>query len=113
MRAVSSKTTRARHKKILEKAKSYRGKRSNVFSQAKNAVMRAGRHAYSGRKLKKRDFRGLWITRINAVCRTENVKYSRLIDSLTKSKVKLNRKVMAELALNYEPVFKELLKTVR
>lgn len=113
MRARSPKTTRARHKKIIKSAKGFRYKRGNVYCLAKTAVQRAGRHAFSGRKLKKRNFRNLWIARLNAVCRNEGIKYSRFIEALTKANIVLNRKVMSELAINYEPVFKELLKKTK
>ena len=113
MRARNSKVTRARHNKIRKMAKGYRGRRSNVFSHAKTAVLRAGRHSYIGRKLKKRSYRQLWTVRVSALCRTNGVMYSRFISGLTKKDVQVNRKVLAELAANYEPVFKQLLEIAK
>lgn len=112
MRVRNSKVTRARHNKVRAMAKGYRGKRGNVFSQAKTAIMRAGRHAYVGRKLKKRDYRQLWSARISALCRANGIMYSRFIDGLSKKGVTVNRKVLSELAANHEPVFKQFLDLV-
>lgn len=92
-------------------AKGYRSKRGNVFSQAKTAIMRAGRHAYVGRKLKKRSYRQLWTSRISALCRSNGVMYSRFADQLSKKDIRINRKVLSELACNHEPVFARLLET--
>lgn len=98
-------TAHARHKKILKLAKGYRGKRSNVFKLAKNAVMKAGENAYRDRRLKKRSFHQLWILRINAACRGHELRYSRFIYGLELAGIKINRKMLAELAVNHEDVF--------
>lgn len=91
-------TARARHKKVLDQAKGYRGRRGNVYRIAKQAVMRAGQYAYRDRRNKKRDFRGLWIQRINAACREHGLVYSRFIAGLKASGIELDRKVLAAIA---------------
>ena len=103
----------ARHKKILKLAKGYRGKRKNVFKLAKNAVMKAGQNAYRDRRLKKRSFHQLWILRINAACRQHDLRYSRFIYGLELAGIKLNRKMLAELAVNHEDVFKQIVDEVK
>lgn len=102
--------TRRRHQKMKRTAKGYRGLRSRTFKWAKNANMKAGIRSYTSRRLKKRDFRSLWITRINAGCRAMGVKYSRLIDAMTKKDMLINRKMMAELAVNQPEVFKKIVE---
>lgn len=102
-----------RHKKMLKAAKGYRGKRHNTFKQAKTAWMKAGLHAYEGRKLKKRTFRSLWIARINAACRPLGLSYSRLMDKLTKADVQINRKMLSELAINDPETFKALVESLK
>ncbi|MFM1881262.1 MAG: hypothetical protein RLZZ344_1496 [Pseudomonadota bacterium] len=92
-------TARARHKKILALAKGFRGRRNNVFRVAKQAVMRAGQYAYRDRRNRKRVFRALWITRINAACRAQDITYSRFINGLKKAGIEMDRKVLAELAV--------------
>ena len=92
-------TARARHKKILKQAKGYRGRRKNVFRVAKQAVIRAGQMAYRDRRQRKRQFRALWITRINAAARECGLSYSRFIDGLNKAGVVLDRKVLADIAV--------------
>jgi large subunit ribosomal protein L20 len=92
-------TARARHKKVLNAAKGYRGRRGNVFRIAKQAVMRAGQYAYRDRRNKKRTFRALWITRINAAVREHGVSYSQFIAGLKKAAIELDRKVLADLAV--------------
>jgi large subunit ribosomal protein L20 len=99
-----------RHRKVVKAAKGYRGLRSKTFSQAKNATMKAGLHSYVDRKGKKRVFRRLWIARINAACRELGVKYSRLIDAMTKKKIAINRKMLAELAFSDPAVFKNVVE---
>ena len=94
-----------RHKKILKKAKGYYGARSRVFRVAKQAVIKAGQYAYRDRKQRKRQFRRLWIARINAGARLNGLSYSRLIAGLKKSNVEIDRKVLADLAMNDAPVF--------
>src|ERR1700722_6654165 len=92
-------TARARHKKVLAKAKGYYGARSKVFRVANQAVIKAGQYAYRDRRLKKRDFRALWIVRINAAARLSGLSYSRLIAGLIKAEIGLDRKVLADLAV--------------
>jgi large subunit ribosomal protein L20 len=93
-------TARARHKKVLKAAKGYRGRRGNVFRVAKQAVMKAGQYAYRDRRNKKRTFRALWITRINAACRELGVTYSAFIAGTKKAQIELDRKVLADMAVN-------------
>ncbi|MBI5753935.1 50S ribosomal protein L20 [Candidatus Peregrinibacteria bacterium] len=102
--------TRRRHQKMKRAAKGYRGLRSRTFKWAKNATMKAGLRSYTSRRLKKRDFRSLWITRINAGCRAMGVKYSRLIDAMTKKDMAINRKMLSELAVNQPEVFKKIVE---
>ena len=92
-------TARARHKKILKQAKGYYGARSRVYRVAKQAVIKAGQYAYRDRKQRKRQFRALWIVRINAASRMYGISYSRLINGLTKANVKIDRKVLADIAV--------------
>jgi large subunit ribosomal protein L20 len=92
-------TAHARHKKVLKKAKGYYGARKNVYRVAKQAVTRAGQYAYRDRRQRKRQFRGLWIVRINAAARQFDLSYSRLIDGLNKSGIEIDRKVLADLAV--------------
>ena len=92
-------TAHARHKKVLKKAKGYYGARKNVYRVAKQAVTRAGQYAYRDRRQRKRQFRGLWIVRINAASRQFGLSYSRLIDGLNKSGIEIDRKVLADLAV--------------
>lgn len=101
-------TAHARHKKILKQAKGFYGTKKNVFRAANTAVMRALREAYKGRKHRKRDFRKLWITRINAVARLNGLSYSKLINGLKKSGVEVNRKMLSELAINNKEAFTAL-----
>jgi large subunit ribosomal protein L20 len=91
---------RARHKKVLDKAKGYYGARSRVYRVAHQAVIKAGQYAYRDRKVKKRTFRSLWIVRINAAARECGMSYSRLVDGLTKAEVAIDRKVLADLAVH-------------
>ncbi|HLT98709.1 MAG TPA: 50S ribosomal protein L20 [Burkholderiaceae bacterium] len=93
-------TAHARHKKVLKAAKGYRGRRGNVFRVAKQAVMKAGQYAYRDRRNKKRTFRALWITRINAACREQGVTYSAFIAGTKKAQIELDRKVLADMAVN-------------
>jgi len=96
---------RARHKKVLDLAKGYRGRRKNVYRVAKQAVMKAGQYAYRDRRQKKRQFRALWIARINAGAREYGLTYSRFINGLKKSAVEVDRKVLADLAVFDKPTF--------
>ncbi len=112
MRIKGGIVTKRRHKKILKLAKGYTAKRSNVWSLAKRAVMISGREAYIGRKLKKRDYRTLWIGRLNAALKLHGVSYSRFIYKLTRKRVGLNRKMLSELAISEPKVFEEVVKFV-
>jgi large subunit ribosomal protein L20 len=98
-------TARRRHKKILNEAKGYYGFRSRVLRVAKQAVTKAGQYAYRDRKAKKRVFRALWITRINAQARVHDMSYSRLIDGLKKASIEIDRKVLADLAVHDKDAF--------
>jgi large subunit ribosomal protein L20 len=98
-------TARARHKKVLALAKGFRGRRKNVFRIAKEAVMKAGQYAYRDRRNKKREFRRLWIARINAATRSAGVSYSRFIAGLKKANIELDRKVLADMAVNDPAAF--------
>jgi large subunit ribosomal protein L20 len=101
-------TARARHKKVLELAKGYRGRRGNVFKVAKEAVMKAGQYAYRDRRNKKRDFRALWIVRINAAVREFGMSYSTFINGLKKAEIDIDRKVLADLAVHDRPAFNKI-----
>lgn len=101
-------TARARHKKMLKKAKGYYGANSRTFRSAKQAVTRAGQYAFRDRRVKKREFRSLWIIRIGAALEEHGVSYSRFINGLTKAGVALDRKVLADLALNDKGAFAAL-----
>ncbi|MBT6143029.1 50S ribosomal protein L20 [bacterium] len=105
---------RRRHKKRIAQTKGFRGLRSKIFKQANQAWMKAGLHAYVGRKRKKRDFRALWITRISAALKSISgeFKYSRFINALSKKEVRLNRKVLADLALHHPETFEKVVKEV-
>ena len=101
-------TAKARHKKVLKQAKGYRGARSRVDKVAKQAVDKAGQYAYRDRRQRKRQFRALWIVRINAAARDNGLSYSRLIAGLNKASISLDRKVLADLAVNDKPAFSAL-----
>ncbi len=96
---------KAKHKKVLKKAKGYYGARSKLFKTAKQAVIKAGQYAYRDRRQRKRQFRALWITRINAAARLHGLSYSRLIDGLNKANVDVDRKVLADLAVRDPAAF--------
>lgn len=100
--------TRARHRKVLKLAKGYFGAKSKLFRTAKQAVMKSLNYAYNDRRAKKRDFRKLWIARINAASRINGLSYSRFISGLKKSGVELNRKVLADMAVNDAAAFAQL-----
>ena len=100
-------TARAKHKKVLDAAKGYRGRRSNVYCVAKEAVIKAGHYAYRDRRQKKRQFRILWIARINAGAREFGLTYSRLINGLKKASVEVDRKVLADLAIFDKAAFQK------
>jgi len=106
-------TARARHKKVLELAKGYRGRRKNVYRIAKEAVMKAGQYAYRDRRNKKREFRGLWIARINAAVREAGMTYSRFMAGLKKGAIEIDRKVLADLAVQDKPAFSRIVEQAR
>lgn len=112
-RSVNSVASRARRKKIIKKAKGFFGRRKNVWTVAKNAVQKAMQYAYRGRKEKKRNFRALWIMRINAGAREHGMSYSQFMGALKKNNVELNRKVLADLAMNYPEAFKAVVDQVK
>ena len=103
--------TRKKHKKVLKQAKGYFGAKSIRFRNANQAVLKSMSYAYVGRKDKKSDYRKLWITRINAAARMNGTTYSKLMDGLKKANITINRKMLAELAVNDEKAFSELVKT--
>ena len=109
-RVKTAKITRKKHKKVLKMAKGYYGAKSIRFRMAKPAVMKSGQYAYVGRKLKKRDFRRLWIARINAASRANGVNYSTLINGMKKNEINVNRKMLAEMAVSDPASFAELVK---
>ncbi len=107
-RAKRSVVAHAKHKKVRAKAKGYYGARKNVYRVAKQAVIKAGQYAYRDRRQKKRQFRSLWIVRINAAARQFDISYSRLINGLQKASVEVDRKVLADLAVNDIAAFGQL-----
>src|SRR5471032_567625 len=106
-------TARARHKKVLDQAKGFRGRRNNVFRIAKEAVMKAGQYAYRDRRNKKRDFRALWITRINTATRELGMSYSVFMNALKKAEIEIDRKVLADLAVMDKPAFAALVEKAK
>ena len=112
-RSVNAVASRARRKKIIKQAKGFFGRRKNVWTVAKNAVEKAMQYAYRGRKEKKRSFRGLWITRINAGTREHGMSYSQFMGALKKNNIELNRKVLADLAMNHPEAFKAVVDQVK
>jgi large subunit ribosomal protein L20 len=105
--------TKKRRKKILKKAKGFRGSRNNLFKSAKETVYRAGMFAFRDRKAKKRNFRQLWITRINAALETHQLSYSKFVNLLKKSQIELNRKTMANLAIEDPQAFAKIVETAQ
>ena len=112
-RSVNSAASKARRKRILKQAKGYYGKRKNVLTVAKNVVEKGMTYMFVGRKLKKRNYRQLWIARINAAVREEGMTYSEFIDKLNKKGIELDRKVLADLAMNNPETFKSLVASVK
>ncbi len=106
-------TARARHKKVLALAKGYRGRRKNVYRVAKQAVMKAGQYAYRDRRQRKRQFRQLWIVRINAAARENGVSYSKFMNGLKKASINIDRKVLADLAVFDKPAFAKLVEQAK
>ena len=109
-RVLRGVTAKARHKKVLKRAKGYYGRRKNVFRVAVQAVERSMQYAYRDRRNRKRDFRGLWIQRINAGVRMYGITYSQFINGLKKATIQIDRKVLAELAVNQPETFKALVE---
>ncbi|MGB1241570.1 MAG: 50S ribosomal protein L20 [Chitinophagales bacterium] len=112
-RSVNSVASKARRKKILKMAKGYFGRRKNVFTVAKNAVEKGLSYAYRDRRAKKRTFRRLWIVRINAGARQHGMSYSTFMNALSKKGIDLNRKVLADLAMNHPAAFKAVVDSVK
>ena len=112
-RSVNAVASRARRKRILKAAKGYYGKRKNVYTVAKNVVEKGMTYMYVGRKLKKRNYRQLWIARINAAVRAEGLTYSEFIHKLNEKGIDLDRKVLADLAMNNPETFKNLVAEVK
>ena len=112
-RSVNHVASRARRKNVMKHAKGYFGRRKNVWTVAKNAVEKGMLYAYEGRKQKKRNFRSLWITRINAGARQHGMSYSQFIGLVNKSDMELNRKVLADLAMNHPDAFAAVVKAVK
>ncbi len=112
-RSVNHAASKARRKKILKLAKGYFGRRKNVWTVAKNAVEKGLTYAYIGRKQKKRNFRRLWIVRINAGVRPFGLSYSVFINKLSQAGIELNRKVLADLAMNHPEAFKAIVEKVK
>ncbi len=112
-RVKNSVTSRRRHRKVLKLAKGYRGSQSRTYRSAIEAVNKAGRHAYVGRKLKKRQFRSLWIQRINAGARLNGISYSQLISGLKNAGIDLDRKALADLAMHEPEAFTALTQMVK
>ncbi|MDX1585923.1 MAG: 50S ribosomal protein L20 [Candidatus Halalkalibacterium sp. M3_1C_030] len=109
-RSTNNVASRRRRRKILKQAKGYWGRRKNVYTVAKNAVERAMQYQYRDRKVRKREFRKLWITRINAAARQNGTTYSRLMGAFSKKDIQINRKVLADLAVNDPETFTALVK---
>ena len=112
-RVKGALSTRKRHKKILKLAKGYRGAKSKLYRIANQAVMKSLSYAYVGRKLKKRDFRSLWITRISAACKMNDINYSRFMNGLKKANIEINRKMLSEIAINDAAAFAQLVETAK
>src|SRR5690349_24077666 len=106
-------TAKARHKKVLTLSKGYRGRRSNVYRIAKEAVMKAGQYQYRDRRARKREFRALWIARINAAVRELGMSYSTFMNGLRKASIDIDRKVLADLAVHDKPAFTKIAEQAR
>lgn len=112
-RVKNGAVTKARHKKVLKQAKGYFGSKHRLYKSAKEQLMHSGQYAFRDRKQKKREFRKLWITRINAACRQNDISYSRFIEGLTKAGVEVNRKMLSEIAIHDPKMFSEFVKIAR
>ncbi len=113
VRVKGGMVTRRRHKKVLKQAKGYWMTRHKQFKKAKETVLHAGDYAFTGRKLKKRDFRSLWIIRLNAALRTMGMTYNKFISRLKTKKVELDRKVLAQIAVEHPQVFEKLVEKIK
>ena len=105
--------SRARHKKVLDQAKGYFGSKHRLYRTANEQVMHSGKYAFRDRKQKKRDFRKLWITRINAACRQNDISYSKFINGLNKAEIDINRKMLSEIAIDNPKAFTELVSVAK
>ncbi|TVQ39886.1 MAG: 50S ribosomal protein L20 [Spirochaetaceae bacterium] len=112
-RAVDGTRRKDRRKKILGQAKGYWGRRSTLFRTAKDAVAKSGQYAYRDRRVRKRDFRSLWITRISAACRAEGISYSRFMNGLRQSDIQINRKALSNMAIEDNAAFHTLVETAK
>jgi large subunit ribosomal protein L20 len=112
-RSSNAVASRARRKRVLKAAKGYYGKRKNVYTVAKNVMEKGLTYSYVGRKLKKREYRALWIARINAAVRAEGMTYSQFIHKLNEKNIGLNRKVLADMAMNEPESFKNFIQSVK
>ncbi len=112
-RSVNHAASKARRKKVLKQAKGYFGRRKNVWTVAKNAVEKAQQYAYRDRRVKKREFRQLWIQRINAAAREHGMSYSQFMGKLSKSDIQMDRKVLADLAMNHPESFKAIVDQLK
>ena len=112
-RVKNGAVTKARHKKVLKAAKGYTGSKHRLYKTAKEQLMKSRKYAYRDRKNRKRDFRKLWITRINAACRMNEISYSKFIDGLNKAGIEINRKMLSELAIDNAASFAELVKIAK
>jgi large subunit ribosomal protein L20 len=112
-RVKSGVQTKRRHKKVLKEASGYFGSKHRLYKTAKEQLMHSSVYAYRDRRSKKREFRKLWITRINAACRMNDISYSKFINGLNKAGVEVNRKMLAEIAINDTDAFKELVKAAK
>jgi large subunit ribosomal protein L20 len=112
-RSSNAVASRARRKRVLKAAKGYYGKRKNVYTVAKNVMEKGLTYSYVGRKLKKREYRALWIARINAAVREEGLTYSQFIHKLNEKNITLNRKILADMAMNEPESFKNLILSVK
>lgn len=112
-RIKGAMNTRKRHKKVLKLAKGYFGAKSKQYRTANEAVMKSLTNAYKGRKLKKRDFRKLWITRISAAAKSNGINYSRLINGLKKANIDINRKMLSEIAISDAQAFSEIVEKAK
>ncbi len=112
-RVKNGVATKARHKKILKQAKGYWGSKHRLYKTAKEQLMHSGKYAFRDRKQKKRDFRKLWITRINAACRENEISYSRFIEGLNYAGIEINRKMASEIAINDPKAFTEMVNVAK